>query len=91
MAEEVDTLEIRKVLIEGLGLEGMTPEMIDEDEPLFEGGLGLDSVDALEIVVALEQRYDIRIRGHDVPRESFQNVNSLRQLVNNLIQDESST
>lgn len=91
MAEEVDTLEIRKVLIESLGLEGMTPEMIDEDEPLFEGGLGLDSVDALEIVVALEQRYGIRIRGHDVPRESFQNVNSLRQLVNNLIQDESST
>ena len=91
MADERDTLELRKLLIQSLGLEGMTPEMIDDDEPLFEGGLGLDSVDALEIVVALEQKYDIRIRGHEVPKESFQNVNNLQQLVDNLTQADTST
>ncbi len=91
MAEGRSTLEIRKLLIESLGLEGMTPEMIDDDEPLFEGGLGLDSVDALEIVVALEQKYGIRIRGHEVPKESFQNVNNLQQLVENLTKADSTT
>ena len=91
MGEDSSTLEIRKLLIDSLGLEGMTPEMIDDDEPLFEEGLGLDSVDALEIVVALEQKYGIRIRGHEVPRESFQNVNNLQQLVDDLTRAEPST
>lgn len=90
MAEESDTLELRKLLIDSLGLEGMTPDMIGDDEPLFEGGLGLDSVDALEIVVALEQAYGIRIRGHEVPRESFETVAKLQKLVDRLARAQSS-
>ncbi|HEX9671101.1 MAG TPA: phosphopantetheine-binding protein, partial [Thermoanaerobaculia bacterium] len=46
---------VKRLIVESLNLDGMTPEMIDEHAPLFGDGLGLDSVDALELVVALER------------------------------------
>jgi acyl carrier protein len=53
--------DIKKLIIESLKLEDITPEQIDSDEPLFGDGLGLDSIDALELGVAIRQRYGIRI------------------------------
>ena len=50
-------LEIKKVIIDSLNLEGMTPEDIDSAAPLFGDGLGLDSIDALELGLALKKTF----------------------------------
>ena len=54
-------IEIRELIVSALKLEGIEPTSIDVSESLFEGGLGLDSIDALEIGVALRKRYAITI------------------------------
>jgi acyl carrier protein len=51
--------ELKELIIEALVLEDVTPEEIDSTEPLFGEGLGLDSIDALEIAMVLEQRYGV--------------------------------
>ncbi len=53
--------ELKALVIDVLKLEDITPEQIDSNEPLFGDGLGLDSIDALELGVALRQRYNIKI------------------------------
>lgn len=53
--------ELKTLIIETLGLEDMTPDDIGNDEPLFGEGLGLDSVDALELGLALQKRYGITL------------------------------
>ena len=58
--------QLKRQIIEILSLEEITPNKIDPAAPLFGEGLGLDSIDALELVVMLEQHYDIRIT--DLPR-----------------------
>lgn len=66
---------IKQVIIESLHLEGTTPEMIEDEAPLFgEDGLGLDSVDALELVVALEKEYGVKIEDEDIGEEAFTSV-----------------
>ena len=56
-------LEVKKEIIEALNLEDMTPEDLDEDAPLFGAdGLGLDSIDALELIVLLEKKYGIKLQ-----------------------------
>jgi acyl carrier protein len=72
-----------EVLISGLGLEDITVEDIDDDMPLFDGGLGLDSVEAVQILVSLEQLYGIGFDGVSVERqiEIFQSVGQLAQFV----------
>ena len=53
--------KLKRELIEELNLEEVTPEEINPDEPLFgDGGLGLDSIDALEIILILERNYGIK-------------------------------
>ena len=53
--------ELKKLIIEALNLEDISPEKIDSNEPLFGEGLGLDSIDALELGVALRKKYGIKI------------------------------
>jgi len=55
-----DTLQLKRLILTSLMLEDLTPEEIDDDAPLFQEGLGLDSIDALELVVAIEREYGIR-------------------------------
>lgn len=70
--------EIKSLIVEVLKLEDLVPEAIDSSEPLFAEGLGLDSIDALELGVALRKRYDIRIESvTDEVKEHFANVRSL--------------
>lgn len=57
--------EIAGLIIESLNLEDITLEDIDPEEPLFNEGLGLDSIDALELSVSLSQRYGINLRADD--------------------------
>jgi acyl carrier protein len=70
--------EIRKLIIEVLDLEDITPDDIDPVAPLFHEGLGLDSIDALDIALALEQRYGVH--GTDDPEENARHFASVRSL-----------
>jgi len=82
MSETASTREqLKRLIIEHLNLEGMTPDMIEDDAPLFGEGLGLDSVDALELVVALEKAWGIRIEDQESTREAFATVASLAAFV----------
>ena len=72
---------LKKLIVATLNLDGLTPERIADDEPLFGSGLGLDSVDALELVVALEKEYGISIASHEVDRSVFGSLASLATFV----------
>ena len=72
---------IKRLLVEKLHLEGLSPEGIADDMPLFGEGLGLDSVDALELVVALEKEFALRIQSHEVGRDAFASVAALAAYV----------
>ena len=74
--------EIKILIIEALKLEDVAPDEIGSEEPLFGEGLGLDSIDALELGVALRKRYDIRIESvTDEVKAHFFSVRSLAQFV----------
>jgi acyl carrier protein len=72
---------IKRLIVTSLNLDGVRPEMIDDDAPLFGEGLGLDSVDALELVVALEKEFGIKIKSQELEREVFSSVASLSQFI----------
>jgi acyl carrier protein len=73
--------QIRTLLISTLRLENVKPEDIKDDMPLFGEGLGLDSIDALELVVALEKEFGIKIGDEEVGVKVFQNINSLAAFI----------
>lgn len=80
----MDTLEheIKTLIIEALNLEDMSPEEIASDIPLFGEGLGLDSIDALELGIVLAKKYGLSLEAGDSrTREYFRNVQSLAALV----------
>lgn len=72
---------LKELLIERLKFEDMTPDDIPDDEPLFAGGLGLDSIDALEIVVMLETEFGIKVKNENSARDSFRSISTLADLV----------
>jgi len=72
---------IKRLLVDALHLEGLVPSEIADDAPLFGGGLGLDSVDALELMVALEKEFGIRIQSLKVGREALTSVNALAAFI----------
>lgn len=70
--------EIASLLIEALDLEDITAEDIDPSEPLFGEGLGLDSIDALEIALAISQKYGVQMKAEDEQtQEAFTNLRTL--------------
>jgi acyl carrier protein len=72
---------LKELLIERLKFEDMTPEDIGDHEPLFDGGLDLDSIDALEIVVMLESEFGIKVKNEASARESFQSIAALAEFI----------
>ena len=75
--------EIKSLIIESLELEDMTPADIDTEAALFGDGLGLDSIDALELGLAIQQRYNITLSADSAEtRSHFASVRSLCGLVN---------
>ena len=74
-------LELKNRIIEALNLEDITPEEIDENAPLFGTGLGLDSIDALELIVLLDKYYGIRLDDPKKGKEIFQSVTSTTQYI----------
>jgi len=78
--------EIKLLIIESLFLEDIKPEDINNDEALFGDGLGLDSIDALELGIALQRKYGIIIKEADEEnRQHFASVNSISEFVKNQI------
>ena len=69
--------QLKKMLVEELNLEDVTPEEIEDDAPLFGEGLGLDSLDAVELVVMLEKHFGVEIKDLQEGRAAFQSINTL--------------
>lgn len=82
--EESIRTRIKKVIIDSLGLDGMTPDDIGDDDPLFGDGLGLDSVDALELMVVLEKDFGVEIDDQELDPEVFASVSSLEKFIHEL-------
>ena len=70
-------LELKKQIIEFLNLTPLTPEEIHDEEPLFGDGLGLDSIDSLELIVLLKKEYGITIQDPKVGRKILSNINTM--------------
>ncbi len=75
-------LEIKQLIIESLFLEDITTDDIEDDAPLFGEGLGLDSIDALELGLAIKNKYRITIEAEsEETRKHFSSVSSLVQFI----------
>jgi acyl carrier protein len=73
--------QLKQRIIDIMNLEDMVPDEIDASAPLFGEGLGLDSLDALELVVMLEKDYAIKITDIEVGRQAFASVTSLAEFI----------
>lgn len=74
-------LELKNRILEALKLEDMTPEDIDSNAPLFKDGLGLDSIDALELMLLLEKNYGIKLKSPAEGKEIFKSVRTMAEYV----------
>ncbi len=72
---------VKEMIIQRLKLEGMTPADIDDTAPLFGDGLGLDSIDALELVLAIEQTFGVKIDDEASGMKAFRNVDALTAFI----------
>jgi acyl carrier protein len=73
--------KLKNEIIEVLNLTEMTPESIDENEPLFVEGLGLDSIDALELIVLLERNYGLKLATADEGKTVLKSVRSMAEFI----------
>jgi acyl carrier protein len=69
--------QVKELIITSLNLEDVTAESIDDAAPLFKEGLGLDSIDALELAVAIERKFRVTIPDEAVGKQAFSSVDSL--------------
>ena len=82
--------ELKELLVINLALDDITPEEIEDDGLLFGEGLGLDSLDAVEIVVLIQRNYGLEIIDEEQAREIFQSVNTLAGWVYENLRDRES-
>jgi len=78
----ITTDELKSKLIEGLMLEDIEPSDISDSDALFNEGLGLDSVDAIELVVILDNEYGIKFKNMDKAKEVFSTIQVLTDYIN---------
>lgn len=74
-------IELKEQIIDVLNLEEMSPEDIDENAALFGSGLGLDSIDALELIVLLEKKYGIKLANPAEGKDIFKSVATIADYV----------
>jgi len=72
---------LKELLVENLNLQDVTVEQISDDSPLFGGDIGLDSLDAVEIVVILQRHFGVEIKDMDIGRRVFQSIRVLAEYI----------
>ena len=72
---------LKALIVEGLKLEDKRPEDIDDAAPIFVEGLGLDSIDALELVVLIEDNFRVTIPDEDVGKRAFASIDALTDFI----------
>jgi acyl carrier protein len=72
---------LKRLMIDGLRLQDLRPDDIEDAAPIFVEGLGLDSVDALELVVLIEETFNIQIPDEDVGKRAFASIEALTDFV----------
>ncbi len=73
--------DLKKQIIAQLNLKDLQPEDIGDDQPLFVEGLGLDSIDALELIVLLQQEYQIKLASAEEGQSVFRSVRTMAQYI----------
>lgn len=73
--------ELKEEIIKTLNLEEVRPEDIDENAPLFGDGLGLDSIDALELIVLMEKNYGIKLQDPNQGKEIFKSIVTMAEYI----------
>ncbi len=73
--------KLKSLLVEQLSLEDVAPEDIEDEAPLFNEGLGLDSLDAVEIVVILQRHFGVEVKDMEMGRKIFQSVATLADYI----------
>jgi acyl carrier protein len=73
--------DLKTQIIEQLNLQDKKPEDIGDDEPLFKEGLGLDSIDALELIVLLQQNYKIKLANAEEGPKVFQSIRTMAEYI----------
>jgi len=73
--------DLKEMLVRDLKLQDINPEDIGDDDPLFEQGLGLDSLDAVELVVLINKHYGLQIKDMEEGRVAFASVNALADFI----------
>jgi acyl carrier protein len=79
--------ELKELIVRELNLEGRDPSSIDEDAPLFGSGLALDSLDALQLAMSVEEKYGVRIPEGDEARKIFASVSALARHVKAVLEE----
>ncbi|MCL2132368.1 MAG: phosphopantetheine-binding protein [Lentimicrobiaceae bacterium] len=74
-------LKLKEEIIEVLNLEDVKPEDIDENAPLFGEGLGLDSIDALELIVLMEKAYGIKLKDPNQGKDVFKSIKVMAEYI----------
>ena len=74
-------MQLKRLLVDGLKLEHVTAAEIRDAEPIFVDGLGLDSIDALELVVLVEEQFHVAIPDEEVGKLAFASINALTDYI----------
>jgi acyl carrier protein len=75
------TTEIKTLILHAAKIQDIKPEEITDDEPIFAEGLGLDSIDMLEIIVQLDKKYGIKLQNDETGRKALSNVGNLARSI----------
>lgn len=81
MNQTVSKEALKEMIIKELHLEDLTPADIDDEAPLFGEGVGLDSLDAVELVVQIQRHYGVEIKDMEEGRQAFQTINTLAEYI----------
>lgn len=73
--------ELKEEIINELNLEDLTPDDIDANAPLFGDGLGLDSIDALSLIVILEKKYGLKIENPEDGKQIFHSISTMAEYI----------
>jgi acyl carrier protein len=85
MTQEELIEQLKTQIIEAVQLEDVTPADIDADAPLFVEGLGLDSIDAIELILLLDKNYGIKIEDPQRRKNALKSIRTMAELINNRI------